>query len=327
MSRTLSAQHESFALNRPFRIARGTKSAAEVVTVTIREGALTGRGEGVPYARYGESVASALAQIEDVRGVVEREAGRTQLLSLMPAGAARSAVDCALWDLEAKLFGRSVSDLLGQPPLAAMACALTVVIDNPAAMARAARDFGGAPLLKVKVDAHDPEAQLRAVRAVVPDAALIVDPNESWDRALLTALDPLMAELGIALLEQPVAADDDDWLAGFTPSVPICADEAAHTIADLGRIAARYQVINVKLDKAGGLTAGLDLAAAARARGLAVMAGCMVGSSLAMAPALQIARHAAFVDLDGPIFLSADRAGGLRYVGGMMSPPGEGFWG
>ena len=327
MSRTLSAAHESFPLNRPFRIARGVKTAAEVVTVTLREGAHAGRGEGVPYARYGESIAGALAQIEAVRRAVERGAGRTQLLTLMPAGAARNAVDCALWDLEAKLAGRSVSALLGLPPLTPMACALTVVIDAPAAMAQAARAFAGAPLLKVKVDALDPEAQVRAVRAAAPDAALIVDPNESWDRTLLTALDPLLAELGIALLEQPVAAEDDDWLAHFTPSVPLCADEAVHTAADLGRIAARYQAVNVKLDKAGGLTAGLALAEAARAQGLGLMAGCMVGSSLAMAPALHIARGAAFVDLDGPIFLRADRPGGLTYAGGMVSPPAAGFWG
>ncbi len=325
--RTLSAQHDSFALNRPFRIARGTKTAADVVTVTVREGEHVGRGEGVPYARYGESIAGAIAQIEDARGAIESCAGRAALLALMPAGAARNAVDCALWDLEARIAGRSVSALLGEPPPRAMACALTVVIDTPTAMAQAARAFGEAPLLKVKVDANDPEAQVRAVRAAAPHAALIVDPNESWDRALLTAIDALMAELGIALLEQPVAAEDDDWLADFTPSVPICADEAVHTIADLGRIAARYQVVNVKLDKAGGLTAGLELAAAARARGLGLMAGCMVGSSLAMAPALQIARHAAFVDLDGPIFLRADRAGGLTYADGTMVPPGPGFWG
>ena len=325
--RTLSAQHDSFALNRPFRIARGTKTAADGVTVTIRDGAYSGRGEGVPYARYGESIAGALAQIDAARGAVERGASRSELLVLMPAGAARNAVDCALWDLEARIAGSSVSALLGQPPLIPMACALTVVIDTPAAMAQAAREFAGAPLLKVKVNAHDPEAQVRAVRAAAPHAALIVDPNESWSRTLLTALDPLMAELKVALIEQPVSADDDDWLVAFTPGVPICADEAVHTVGDLERIAARYQVVNVKLDKAGGLTAGIELAAAARGRGLGLMAGCMVGSSLAMAPALQIARRAAFVDLDGPIFLAADRAGGLSYAEGMIAPPAHLLWG
>lgn len=327
MRRTLHAQRDLFALTRPFRIARGVKTAAEVVTVTIGEGEAVGRGEGVPYQRYGESVASSLAAIEAVRDALEAGADRQALLSLLPAGAARNAVDCALWDLEARVCGRNVGEMVGGPIPTRIASALTIVIDTPDAMAEAAAMVAAAPLLKIKVDGEDPAAQVRAVRAAAPKAALIVDPNESWDRALMEAMQPVLAAAGVALLEQPVPADADDWLEGFSPAVPICADESVHVAADLDRIARRYQAVNVKLDKAGGLTAALALARAARARGLGLMTGCMVSSSLSIAPALHIAALSDFVDLDGPIWLQADRPGGVRDEAGMLVPPEAGFWG
>ncbi|MES2441869.1 MAG: N-acetyl-D-Glu racemase DgcA [Pseudomonadota bacterium] len=327
MPRILRAQHDSFALNRPFRISRGVRTRTEVITVTVGQGDAAGRGEGVPYPRYGESIESVLAEIEGVRGAIEGGADRQALLGLLEPGAARNAVDCALWDLEARQAGRTVAELIGAPAPERLVSALTVVIDTPEAMAAAAAAIANAPLLKVKVDAHDPAAQIRAVRAVAPDAALIVDPNESWDEALLRAIEPLLVEAKVALLEQPVPADADAWLEGFTPAIPICADEAIHTVAELDTVARRYQVINIKLDKTGGLTAALELAQAARARGLGLMTGCMVSSSLSIAPALHIARLSDFADLDGPVWLSEDRPGGVRDEGGWMTPPEPGFWG
>lgn len=327
MPRILRAQHDRFALARPFRIARGVKTVAEVVTVTVRDGSHVGRGEGVPYARYGESIDAALAAIDRVRPAIEAGAGPHDLLALMPPGAARNAVDCALWDLEARARGRSVAELTGVAPPGPTASALTIGIDTPDAMAAAAAKVAGAPLIKVKVDADDPVARLRAVRAAAPGPRLIVDPNESWDEELLRAMQLPLVELGTDLVEQPVAADADAWLAGFTPAVPICADEAVHVADDLDRIAGRYQAVNIKLDKTGGLTAAIALADAAQARGLTLMTGCMISSSLSIAPALHIAGRCAFVDLDGPVWLREDRPGGVTDRHGIMLPPQPGFWG
>jgi L-alanine-DL-glutamate epimerase-like enolase superfamily enzyme len=327
MPRTLRAQHDRFPLSRPFRIARGVKTAADVITVTLTQGGVVGKGEGVPYPRYGESVESALAEIEQVRAAIEAGAGRQALLSLLSPGAARNAIDCAMWDLEARQLAQDVADMLGAPAPERLVSALTIGIDTPEAMALAAAEVADAPLLKVKVDADDPAGQLRAVRAAAPDAALIVDPNESWDQALLEAMQPVLIEVGAALLEQPVPADADGWLEGFVPAVPICADESVHVAEDLEMIARRYQAVNVKLDKAGGLTAALELARGARERGLGLMTGCMISSSLSIAPALHVARLSDFVDLDGPIWLSEDRAGGVTDESGMLVPPAAGFWG
>lgn len=327
MPRTLHAQHDRFALSRPFRIARGVKTFADVITVTISEDGSIGRGEGVPYARYGESVETALAAIEGARKAVEAGAGRHELQSLLPPGAARNAVDCALWDLEARRSDVDVARLAGLAAPARLVSAITLGIDTPEAMAELASRHASAPLLKVKVDAEDPAARIRAVRAAAPLAALIVDPNESWDQPLLEAMQSVLLEAEVDLVEQPVPADSDSWLAGFVPAVPICADEAVHVAADLDRIALRYQAVNVKLDKTGGLTAALDLARAARARGLILMTGCMVGSSLSIAPAFHVAALSDFVDLDGPLWLREDRAGGVRDEGGLLVPPVPGFWG
>jgi len=327
MLRTLRARPDRFALARPFRISRGVKTAAEVVTVEIAEGGVAGRGEGVPYPRYGESVASALAQIDGVRCAIEAGTGRNELLGLLAPGAARNALDCALWDLEAKLDETTVAALIGAPEPGGIATALTVVIDTAEAMAREAAAIAHAPLIKIKVDANDPAAAIRAVRAAAPHAALIVDPNESWDEALVRQLMPLLEESRVAVLEQPCPTEADGWLAGYASPVPVCADESLHTVAELDAVAARYGAVNVKLDKTGGLTAALELAAAARARGLGLMSGCMVCSSLGIAPALHIARAADWADLDGPLWLAEDRAGGVTEQLGVLSPPAKGFWG
>ena len=327
MSRTLHSEHERFPLNAPFRIARGVKTAADVVTVTLSEGGSVGRGEAVPYPRYGESVESALAAIESARSLIEEGGDRQALLQALPAGAARNALDCALWDLEARLAGRVVAEMIGGQPIAPIVTALTIGIDTPAAMAAAARAAGDVPLLKVKVDAEDPEARIRAVRAAAPGAALIVDPNESWDRALVEAIQDVLVATNVALLEQPVPAGDDEWLDGYSPAVPICADEAVHVAADLDVVARRYQAVNVKLDKSGGLTAALDVAREARAMDLGLMTGCMICSSLSIAPALHLAAMSDFADLDGPLWLREDRPGGIRQEGGLIHPPAKGFWG
>ncbi|HZG47827.1 MAG TPA: N-acetyl-D-Glu racemase DgcA [Allosphingosinicella sp.] len=327
MRRSLNARPDAFPLSRPFRISRGVKTVADVITVTIREGDKAGRGEAVPYPRYGESPHTALAQIERVRDLIETGASRADLLEALEPGAARNALDCALWDLEARLTGRSVADLIGRPPPGSVATAITVTIDSPGKMAQVAEPLAGAPLLKVKVDAVDPAAMIRAVRIAAPDPALIVDPNESWNQKLVEAMQPVLVEARVALLEQPVPAGEDAWLEGFTPAVPICADESVHVAADLVEVARRYQAVNVKLDKSGGLTAALELARAAREAGLGLMTGCMVSSSLSIAPALHVAMMSDFVDLDGPLWLREDRPDGISERNGLLSPPAAGFWG
>ncbi len=327
MPRTLHAQRDHFPLNAPFRISRGVKTAADVVTVAIAQGGVTGRGEAVPYPRYGESQDSTLEAIETARALIERGEGREALRRTLPAGAARNALDCALWDLEARLAGRDVAAMTGGSPLRPIATALTISIDTPEAMAEAARKIADAPLLKIKVDASDPEAQLRAVRAAAPGPALIVDPNESWDRSVLTAMQPLLVKARVNLLEQPVPAEADDWLEDFTSAVPICADESLHVAADLPVVARRYQVVNVKLDKTGGLTEALEAARAARAMGLGLMTGCMICSSLSIAPALHVALLSDYADLDGPLWLREDCPGGVTAKSGFLHPPAAGFWG
>lgn len=312
-------------LSRPFRISRGVKSAADVVVAEVAARGKSGRGECVPYARYGDSSASVLAQIEAARAALEAGVTREDLQALLPPGAARNALDCALWDLEAKQAGISVADRLGVR-LAPIATAVTVSLDAPERMHEAARAIADAPLIKVKVSADAPLAAVDAVRRAAPSARLIVDPNEGWSPDVLLSALPRLADFGVALIEQPVPASDDDVLDGLAPPVPICADEAAHTRADLDRVARRYQAVNVKLDKAGGLTEALAMAADVRARGLQLMIGCMVSTSLSIAPALMLAHDADFVDLDGPWWLSQDRPDAMRFADGVLTPPCAG-WG
>lgn len=327
MLRGLSAEHRSWPLASPFRISRGVKHSAEVVMVEIAQDGCRGRGESVPYARYGETVESVLQQIEDVREALAQGASRAQLATLLPAGAARNAVDAALWDLDAQLAGTSVWSLLRLAPPQVLTTALTVSLDTPERMGEAAARLASARLVKAKVDASAPVAQIEAVRRAVPDARLIVDPNESWNIDLLRELQPALASFNVSLVEQPLPAADDDALEGFEPAVPICADESCHVAADLPRLRGRYQAVNIKLDKTGGLTEALALRAAARASGFQVMVGCMVCSSLGVAPAFLVARGADFVDLDGPLWLKADHDGGVRSHNGALQPAVAGFWG
>jgi len=307
-----TARHESLPLTAPFRISRGVKTAAEVVVVEAEQDGVVGRGEAVPYARYGETVESVLAQVRSGE---------------LPPGAARNAIDLALWDLRARLEGRSVAEITGRPLPDEIVTAVTVSLDEPEVMHAAALAVADAALIKVKVNDERVEERIRAVVAAAPDARLIVDPNEGWDFDLLDALQPVLADLNIDLLEQPIPAADDGRLEGYRPAIPICADEAAHVSADLEALRGRYQAVNIKLDKAGGLTEALVMLERARALGFQVMTGCMVASSLAIVPALHIAGASDFADLDGPWWIKADRPGGVRVEHGRLYRPARGFWG
>lgn len=327
MLRQLIIEERRFPLAAPFRISRGVKLNADVVTVAMYQGDKCGRGEAVPYARYGESVASVIEQMEQLRPQLASGMGRDELLAQLPAGAARNALDAAMWDLESQLSGVPVWQRLARTPGTAVVTALTVGIDTPEQMGVAAARIAGAGLIKVKVDADDPAARIDAVCRAAPHARLIVDPNESWTIDLLRDMQGPLARARVDLLEQPLPADADDALLAFSGSVPICADEACHETRDLPRMRGRYQAINIKLDKTGGLTEAWRLLRAARSEGFKVMIGCMVCSSLGIAPALELAREAAFVDLDGPFWLQHDHPDGVQLQGGSLLPPPPGFWG
>jgi len=327
MLRELTISERSFPLVAPFRIARGVKYAADVVTVELHQAGRTGRGESVPYARYGESMASVLDEIESLRVELAAGMGRDELQLRLPPGAARNALDAAMWDLDSQLSSVPVWVQLGRPPRATLRSAITLSIDTPARMGEAAARIADAGLIKIKVDADDPAARIEAVRQAAPRAHLIVDPNESWTIDILRDLQPLLERTGVELLEQPLPADADEALLGFHSRIPICADEACHVTADLPRLRGRYQAVNIKLDKTGGLTEAWRLLRAARADGFKIMVGCMVCSSLGITPALEIAREAEFIDLDGPLWLQHDYADGVSLHDGFLLPPAPAFWG
>ena len=323
MSIAVSARPVSHPLKAPFRISRGVKTAAEVVEVIAEADGHAGRGESVPYARYGESVDSVLAQLAPALNAADPEAARDAL----PPGAARNALDLALWDLRARRTGISVAEAAGLPIPQDLVTAVTVSLDTPEAMAAAARAVADAPLIKIKLSAEDPAARLRAVAAAAPKSRFIVDPNEGWSFEILRDLQPLLADLPIALVEQPLPAGQDQALEGWDPPFTVCADESVHVGGDLAALRGRYQAVNLKLDKTGGLTEALVLLKAARALGFQVMTGCMVASSLGVAPALHLGGASDFADLDGPWWLAADHPGGLRVERGRITPPKPGFWG
>jgi L-alanine-DL-glutamate epimerase-like enolase superfamily enzyme len=327
MQRTVSITHVSHRLKAPFRISRGVKTAAEVVVVEIVDGELIGRGESVPYARYDEKIDSVLAQLLPAAQILREGARPHDALALLTPGAARNALDCALWDLRAKREGLSVEALTALRVPDSLVTAVTVSLDSPEAMGAAARAVASAPLIKVKLSADDPAARLLAVARAAPDARLIVDPNEGWDFAMLDGLKPVLSDLNIALVEQPLPADQDQALEGYDPPYPICADESVHTAEDLAALKGRYRAVNLKLDKAGGLSEALLMLEEARNHGFTLMIGCMVASSLAIAPALHLAGSCAFADLDGPWWLAQDHPGGCRVADGRMTRPASGFWG
>lgn len=316
------ADAESFPLRRAFAISRGARAEAVVVTARLCRGGLEGRGEGVPYARYGETVAGVLAQVAALPPDADEEA-----VAALPPGAARNAADCALLDWRAKRASVRAWDLLGLPAPGPVPTAFTLSLDEPSAMEGRAREEAHRPILKVKLGTPADLPRLEAVRRGAPRARLLVDANEGWTADDYLALCPHLLRLGVALVEQPLPEGEDEALRGLPRPVPLCADESVHVAADVPRLLGLYDSVNVKLDKAGGLGAALALRDAARAAGLSVMVGCMVGTSLAMAPAVLVAQGAALADLDGPLLLAQDRPRPLLYDERGVHPPERELWG
>lgn len=314
---------DTFKLAQVFTISRGSRTEAKVLTVRVTEGGVTGWGECVPYARYDETLESVTAEINGLPGDITRQA----LYDLLPAGAARNAVDCALWDLEAKRAGKRVWELAGLTAPGPEITAYTLSLDEPEAMRAQAAKHSHRPLLKIKLGTPDDMPRLEAVRSGAPDATIIIDANEGWSAEVYADLAPHLVRLGVALVEQPLPAGDDDALLGMDRPVPVCADESCHDRASLPGLKGKYDVVNIKLDKTGGLTEALALRDAARAEGFDVMVGCMVGSSLAMAPATLVAQGAKVVDLDGPLLLAEDRDNALKFDGAGVHPPAAALWG
>lgn len=309
-----------------FTISRGTKTEAVVVVASVTQGGITGRGECVPYARYGETVDGVAESVRAQAGWLAAGGRRADLAAAMPAGAARNALDAALWALEARSAGRPVWALAGLPEPRPTVTAFTLSLGDPGAMAAAAARAASRPLLKVKLGGDGDEGRIRAVRAAAPGATLVVDANEAWTETNLDRHLAACAQAGVALIEQPLPAAADAVLEGFASPVPLCADESFHGRETLDTVARRYAFVNVKLDKTGGLTEAIEVAKAARERGLGLMVGCMLGSSLAMAPAFLLAPWARFVDLDGPLLLARDRVPGFAFDGSVMQPAPAGLW-
>jgi L-Ala-D/L-Glu epimerase len=326
--REISVESERWPIEGAFTISRGSKTEAEVVVVTIREGGATGRGECVPYGRYGETLKDVVASIKVMGQSISNGMTRDELQRAMHRGAARNAIDCALWDLEAKLAGEPVWKRAGLSEPQPLTTAYTLSLGEPDAMREAARQAAARPLLKLKLggDGND-LTRVAAVREGAPNATLIVDANEGWKADDVLPLARELAKFGVALIEQPLPAKEDEALRGIDCPIPLCADESAHGVEGMRRLIGLYRYVNVKLDKTGGLTEALSVIRCARQRKLEVMVGCMVATSLAMAPAALIAQGAAFVDLDGPLLLAKDRQHGIRYDGSAMMPPDRALWG
>jgi L-Ala-D/L-Glu epimerase len=318
----VSARIERWPIDGAFTIARGAKTEAVVVVAEVTDGQITGRGECTPYARYGETPEAVLAQVQRVAC-----ANRGELASLLPPGAARNALDCALWDFEAKSSDHAACELAGLPPLQPVLTAYTLSLDTPDKMAERAARAANYPLLKLQLGAEGDDDRLYAIREARPDARLIVDVNEGWRADTIAEHLAVCAAVGVEVVEQPLPAGEDEALAGMPRPIPICADESAHVLHNVQELAGRYDAVNIKLDKTGGLTEALAMAQAARAAGLKIMVGCMVSTSLAMAPAMLLAQGADWVDLDGPLLLARDRTPGLSYAGAFIRPPSAALWG
>ena len=319
----IDVTRDVFRLAQVFTISRGSRTEAQVLTVRVSDGDGSGWGECVPYARYGETLDSVTAQIESL----PPEITRASLQGILPAGAARNAIDCALWDLEAKRAGKRVWELAGLPAPGPEITAYTLSLDTPEAMQAQAARNAYRPLLKIKLGTQDDMPRLEAVRAGAPEAKIIVDANEGWSAAVYADLAPHLVRLGVALVEQPLPAGEDDALIGMDRPVPVCADESCHDRASLPGLKGKYDVVNIKLDKTGGLTEALVLRDAALAEGYGIMVGCMVGSSLAMAPATLVAQGALVTDLDGPLLLAEDRDHALTFDEAGVHPPSADLWG
>jgi L-alanine-DL-glutamate epimerase-like enolase superfamily enzyme len=323
----LSVATEIWPIEGGFTISRGSRTEQPVVVARLEQDGVTGRGECVPYPRYGESIENVTAAIEAARPAIEAGVTRQGLLGAMKAGAARNAVDGALWDLEAKRGGKPAWQLAGMAEPKPLVTCFTLSLGTPESMHAKAREAADRPLLKIKLGGDGDLERMVAVREGAPKARLVADANEAWTREMLERFPPELAKLGVEMIEQPLKAGSDDWPTDLPRPVPLCADESCHGIDHLDRLAGRYDLVNVKLDKTGGLTAALDLVLAARAKGFGVMLGCMVGTSLGMAPAFLAAQLARYVDLDGPLILSRDRVPGIRFEGSLMHPPPRELWG
>src|SRR3954453_13395537 len=326
-SSKLSARIERWPIAGAFTISRGAKTEAVTVVAEITRGRLTGRGECVPYARYGETPESTLAAILSLQEKAHGRLGRQALQAALPAGAARNAVDCALLDLEAKAGGKRVWELLGRAAPRACTTAFTISLGTPEAMAAPTAKAAHRPLLKIKLGGDGDAERIAAVRKEAPESELIVDANEAWTSDNLEQNLRDCAKAGVTLVEQPLPAANDEALARIHRPVAVCADESVHDRASLEQLRGRYDAVNIKLDKTGGLTEALAMAQAAQALGFQIMIGCMVSTSLAIAPAMLLACQARFVDLDGPLLLSRDRSNGLRYEGSRIYPPDAELWG
>ncbi|MEO0379045.1 MAG: N-acetyl-D-Glu racemase DgcA [Pseudomonadota bacterium] len=319
----IEVSQDVFQLAQVFAISRGARTQAHVLTATITDGDLTGWGECVPYARYGETLNSVTAEIEGLPAELTRE----DLYDLLPAGAARNAVDCALWDLEAKRSGKRVWEMAGLSAPGPEITAYTLSLDTPEAMKTQAQQHAHRPLLKIKLGTPDDMPRLEAVRAGAPQSRIIIDANEGWSADVYADLAPHLMRLGVDMVEQPLPAGEDEALIGMDRPVPVCADESCHDRASLPALKGKYDMVNIKIDKTGGLTEALALRDAALAEGYRVMVGCMVGSSLAMAPATLVAQGAAVVDLDGPLLLAEDRETPLIFDSAGVHPPRAELWG
>ena len=322
----IEAREEIWPLKEVFRISRGSRTEAQVVVVTVSDREYAGRGECVPIARYNQSTESVIAQIESIKG--EKSLDRQHVQKLLPAGAARNALDCALWDLEAKISGKRVWELANIPVVPEVVTTLTISLDTEAKMAAAAMANATAPILKLKLGGDDLDlARVKAVREAAPAARVLIDANESWSREHYEEIVPALKELGVALIEQPFPADADEVLETLDRPISVCADESCHTTADLSRLTNRYETINVKLDKTGGLTEALHLCERAREDGFKLLFGCMVCTSLGIAPARLLASTADYVDLDGPLLLASDREHPVPYKDGRIGIPPRQLWG
>jgi len=322
----LDAQEQSWPLDKPFRISRGARTEARVVVVTVTDGQHIGRGEAVPIRRYNQSPASVLAQIESIKS--RQCLDRQQIQKLLPAGAARNALDCAFWDLEAKISGKRAWELANIPLAPEVKTSFTISLDTPAAMAAVAKVHATAPILKLKLGGDDPDlARVKAVREAAPAARLLIDANESWTSDHYCKVAPALCQFGIELIEQPFPADADEVLETLDHPVPVCADEGCHTTADLPRLKNRYEMVNIKLDKSGGLTEAMLLTERAREAGFKLLIGCMVCTSLGIAPARLLASAADYVDLDGPLLLAGDRHHAVSYDNGRIGIPPRELWG
>ena len=322
----IEAHEQTWPLNKPFRISRGTRTEAPVVVVTVTDGQHTGRGEGVPIKRYNQTSGAVLAEIESIKSAPNLN--RDQLQNLLPAGAARNAVDCALWDLEAKISGKRAWELANVSIAPEVDTTFTISLDTPEAMAAAAKAVANLPILKLKLGGDQADlTRVRAVREAAPSPRLLVDANESWTADHYRQIAPSLAKLAVELIEQPFPADTDEILETLDHPIPVCADESCHTTADLPRLKNRYEAINIKLDKTGGLTEALRLAEGARHAGFQLLIGCMVCTSLGIAPARLLAGAADWIDLDGALLLSRDREHGLAYENGKVGLPSRQLWG